>query len=109
MSKVTNSETCGAVNAELTIAAAVCLRTPRIGIRISGEDSAVDRGARCVSAADRTSSCVIVVAGPVGVTVARSTPRSFANFRTGGVQRIGTAASMGAVVAGSIGAVAGAA
>ena len=35
MSTVMNSVTCGAVNAELTIAAAVCLRTPLIGMRVS--------------------------------------------------------------------------
>ena len=43
-SQVTHSVTCGAVNAELTIAAAVALRTPLIGIRVCpsspGSDSA---------------------------------------------------------------------
>ena len=34
-SQVMNSVTCGAVNADATIAAAVCLRTPLIGIRVS--------------------------------------------------------------------------
>ena len=34
-STVTNSVTCGAVNADATIAAAVCLRTPLIGMRVS--------------------------------------------------------------------------
>lgn len=34
-STVTNSVTCGAVNAEPIIAAAVALRTPLIGIRVS--------------------------------------------------------------------------
>jgi hypothetical protein len=34
-STVRNSVTCGAVNAELTIAAAVCLRTPLIAMRVS--------------------------------------------------------------------------
>ena len=34
-STVMNSVTCGAVNAEATMAAAVCLRTPLIGMRVS--------------------------------------------------------------------------
>jgi hypothetical protein len=34
-STVMNSVTCGAVNAEATIAAAMCLRTPLTGMRVS--------------------------------------------------------------------------
>ncbi len=87
-STVTNSVTCGAVNAEPTIAAAVALRTPFTGTRVSRDVSYVAEGARgatgaagatgvaaCAGAAAAcTSSRVITPSGPDGVTVARSTP-----------------------------------
>ena len=44
-STVTNSVTCGAVNAGPTIAAAVALRTPLTGIRVSRAASYDRRGA----------------------------------------------------------------
>ena len=40
------------------------------------------------AAARRTSSRVIVPFGPVPVTVARSTPRSLASLRTGGLASV---------------------
>src|SRR5699024_5216750 len=91
-----NSVTCGAVNALLTMAAAVCLRTPLIGVRCSrAERSTVSTvcvtacsgtvGAWGACAADRTSSRVTIPPWPVGVRAARSTPRSLASLRTGGL------------------------
>jgi hypothetical protein len=81
--------TCGAVKALATIAAAVCLRTPLTGMRCSpavaagaGRSSVTDAGA---AAACCTSARVITPPSPLPVSTVRSTPRSFANLRTGGL------------------------
>ncbi len=104
-STVTNSVTCGAVKAEPTIAAAVALRTPLTGIRVSRAVSydatgagitgvavgaaavgTVTTGSACFGvAAAWTSSRVMMPSGPDGVIVSRSTPRSLASLRTGGL------------------------
>ncbi len=98
---VRNSVTCGAVNALRTIAAAVCLRTPLIGMRVSAGRSApacavavrsvasspVSAGASVPDAAASTSARVMSPRSPVPVTSARSIPRSRASLRTGGVER----------------------
>ncbi len=100
-STVTNSVTCGAVNAEPTIAWAVALRTPLIGTRVSRAVSYEAAGAGAAAAgvstgagaavgaggatAACTSSRVMMPSGPDGITVARSTPRSLASLRTGGL------------------------
>ena len=110
MSICRNSVTCGAVNALTDTAAAVCLRTPRIGIRSSLTPAAVAgaaaAGASGASAAASTSSRVTVLPGPVPVTVARSTPRSRASLRTGGLastatRLAGSGAASAAAAAGS--------
>ena len=93
-SQVTHSLTCGAVNADATIAWAVALRTPLIGMRVScpepcrqaqGASSRlrphIGFGARCAV----TSSRVITPPGPLPVSSRRSTPRSLASLRTGGL------------------------
>jgi hypothetical protein len=87
----THTVTCGAVKADCTMAAAVALRTPLIGMRRSsavtkGVDSAsavVGAADRC--AADSTSPRVITPPVPVPVRDPRSTPRSRASLRTGGL------------------------
>ncbi|CAM5305467.1 hypothetical protein SGRI78S_06740 [Streptomyces griseus subsp. griseus] len=101
-STVTNSVTCGAVNALPTIACAMALRTPLTGMRVSraesepttaaGASGAVCAGAGAVAgaveagaAAAWTSSRVMMPSLPVGTTVARSMPRSLASLRTGGL------------------------
>jgi hypothetical protein len=91
-STVRNSVTCGAVNALDTIAAAVCLRTPLIGIRWSspaGATAACGTAAAARSgapfAASSTSARVMTPPGPLPEIDARSTPRSFAYLRTGGL------------------------
>jgi hypothetical protein len=82
--------TCGAVNALVTMAAAICLRTPRTGILSSRpvpapfettdtERTVVSPAARC------TSSRVTEPPGPVPASSARLTPRSLASRRTGGL------------------------
>ena len=70
-STVKNSVTCGAVKALATIAAAVALRTPLIGIRVS---RACDTGAAVREFC--TSSRVITPPSPVPATSSRFTPRS---------------------------------
>src|SRR5579864_6484202 len=102
MSICRNSVTCGAVKALRATAAAVCLRTPRIGMRssrataVTGANPAgtVPVSAGPVSAgpavtgplaAACTSSRVIEPPGPVPDSRARSTPRSLASLRTGGL------------------------
>ncbi len=123
--------TCGAVNALLTMAAAVALRTPRIGSRrtptgtgpaggapaasmsasptsaspmsaapgsaaaaraaaagatsASGAAAGSAAGSVVVLACASTSSLVITPPGPVAVTSRRSTRRSLASLRTGGL------------------------
>ena len=89
---VTHSVTCGAVNAEATIAWAVILRTPLTGTRVSrcpGAGAYDGAPAAAVSgpppAADSTSARVTTPPSPDGVSVVRSTPRSLASLRTGGL------------------------
>ena len=91
--------TCGAVKALRTIASAVCLRTPRIGMRVvrsprrpvarstSGTAPAVRGTLDARAAYDSTSARVIRPVAPLASTSARSTPSSFASLRTGGVER----------------------
>ncbi len=60
-STVTNSVTCGAVNAEPTIAAAVALRTPLTGMRVSrteSYDAGAADGAGAAGAAGRSAGAV---------------------------------------------------
>ena len=108
-----NSVTCGAVNALDTMAAAMCLRTPRTGMRSSprGPASAVRWPARApfltaeypertwvpVAAARCTSSRVIEPSGPLPASSARLMPRSLASLRTGGLASARTAGAPGAV------------
>jgi hypothetical protein len=85
------------VNAERDMFSAVSLRTPLTGMRCSRSApklAATVAGAATVSgsaaagvplAARCTSSRVIEPSGPDPVSVARSTPRSLASFRTGGL------------------------
>ena len=114
-STVIHSVTCGAVKAEPTIAAAVTLRTPLIGVRVSPR-SANARAAPAPLAAPApapapggaggipesyavapappaappdparkaSTSSRVIVSPPAG-TIARSTPRSLAYLRTGGL------------------------
>ena len=118
-----NSVTCGAVNALDTMAAAMCLRTPRTGMRSSprGLASVVRRQALApfstteypertgvpVAAARCTSSRVIEPAGPLPASSARLMPRSLASLRTGGLASARTAGAPGsadgsAVVCGAV-------
>ena len=106
-----NSVTCGAVNALDTMAAAMCLRTPRTGMRSSprGLASAVRWPARApfstteypertgvpVAAARCTSSRVIEPSGPLPASSARLMPRSLASLRTGGLASARTAGAPG--------------
>src|SRR5882724_9359017 len=93
MSTVMNSVTWGAVNAEATIAAAVCLRTPLIGMRSSRPAGvAIDADRGSPEAVRWMSSRVMVPFGPVGVIAVRSTPRSLAYLRTGGLASTVTSA-----------------
>ena len=110
-STVRNTVTCGAENALATIAAAVALRTPLIGMRRS--PVAGDVGARDVvglgggevsirgafgdaprpsvgsgATAASTSSRVMRPSAPVPVMRVRSTPRLCASLRTGGVDTV---------------------
>ena len=82
-STVRNSVACGAVNALCTMAAAVCLRTLRIGLR----DSRTPTTAAAGRASASTSCRVMSPVGPVPVAWARSTPRVRASARTGGEDR----------------------
>ncbi len=112
---VRNSVTCGAVNALRTMASAVALRMPLIGVRVSraaasvarcaavatgrgvdcwadcgvecGVECEVEPGASTVDVAASTSARVIVPSSPVPARKARFTPRSLASLRTGGVDR----------------------
>ncbi len=96
-----NSVTWGAVNALDTMAAAMCLRTPRTGMRSSppGLRAAVswpvrapfsktifsERARVSLAAARCTSSLVIEPSGPLPASSARLMPRSLASLRTGGL------------------------
>ena len=95
-----NSVTCGAVNALDTMAAAMCLRTPRIEMRSSVPRRAgrpvpaplpdtewPERPMVSPAAARCTSSRVIDPSGPVPASLARLMPRSLASLRTGGLAR----------------------
>ena len=90
-STLTHSVTCGALNALATIACAVILRTPLTGTRVSRSPPASRReagrstGPGPPSAAAITSSRVTEPSGPEAVTPVRSTPRSRASLRTGGL------------------------
>jgi hypothetical protein len=90
MSTVRNTVTCGAVNADATMFSAVSLRTPLTGMRCSRSPAGIaTTGATAEAAppfwADSTSSRVIEPSGPDPVSVPRSTPRSLASLRTGGL------------------------
>ena len=99
--------TCGAVNALDTMAAAMCLRTPRTGMRSSPPGTVGEVAVRdpfpdwaeraCVSAvaARCTSSRVIEPSGPLPASVARLMPRSLASLRTGGLASARTAGTPG--------------
>ena len=99
MSRVMNSVTCGAVKALSTTAAALCLRTPLIGMRrsrVAGSyDAAVSPGA-VTPAAPSTSSRVMMPRGPLPRRAVRSTPRSLASLRTGGLASTSGAAERSA-------------
>ena len=101
-----NSVTCGAVNADCTMAAAVALRTPLTGTAsVRGRpprvrtppvaaDSAPDWGGVAAAAGcppparnASTSARVMTPPAPVPVTCSRSTPARRAYRRTGGVHR----------------------
>jgi hypothetical protein len=104
-----NSVTCGALNALDTMAAAMCLRTPRTGMR-SSPPGLTARGAApgavvrapfpktrwpertglSAVAARCTSSLVIEPSGPLPASAARSMPRSLASLRTGGLASVRT-------------------
>ena len=70
-----------------TIFRAIIRRFPLKGIRSSDVDSAGVPAGAFGPAARRTSSSVIRPPGPLPGTAPRSTPRSFASFRTTGVAR----------------------
>ena len=89
-SSVTHSVTCGAVNADDTIAWAVILRTPLTGIRVSSAPGAragttAAGAAAAPLATASTSARVTTPPGPLGSIVLMSTPRSLASLRTGGL------------------------
>jgi hypothetical protein len=94
-STVRNSVTCGAVNALATMFSAVSFRTPLTGIRVSPPAAAGTTGALTAGAATAacTSSRVIEPCGPLPTRTARSTPRSRASLRTGGLARVFTPAA----------------
>ena len=92
-STVRNSVTCGAVNADATMFSAVSLRTPLTGIRCSrapSNDRRRRRRGRRLRA-DRSTRGLHVVAGDRALRARcrragrRSTPRSRASLRTGGL------------------------
>jgi hypothetical protein len=95
---------CGAVNADVTIALAICLRTPLIAKRSSPPAGTDDRATTAVAGAPltalSTSARVIVPFGPLPSTTVRSTPRSRASLRTGGFART-RISPLGAAVASS--------
>ena len=103
MSRVMNSVTCGAVNALPTIAAAVELADAldrdaplaRPSCGSAPRRQAAGAAARGAAAAS-TSARVIVPCGPVPVSAVRSTPRSLASLRTGGLASTVTAPAAGA-------------
>ena len=80
--------TWGAVNALLTMAFAIALRTPLTGMRSSRSDGACGvvrfLNTEAWDAEPTTSSRVISPCTPVPVTLASSTPSSLANLRIGG-------------------------
>ena len=104
-----NSVTCGAVNALDTMAAAMCLRTPRTGMRSSLPGLAAvgkvavrtpfskmaERTCVSVDAARCTSFLVIEPSGPLPASSARLMPRSLASLRTGGLASARTAGAPG--------------
>jgi hypothetical protein len=86
--------TCGAVKALRAMACAIALRTPLT--RTSGQSGVwMLRNTLACDAWRMTSSRVISPARPVGCTVCRSTPRSFASLRMGGFAITGTAEAAG--------------
>ena len=95
----TNTDTCGAVNAESTMPLAMALRTPLTGIRSSRspDHSGVSRFLKTLAcfAAPTTSSRVTSPATPVPSTCVRSTSRSFASLRMGGFAMTGEAPTAG--------------
>src|SRR3954447_2541785 len=116
-STVTNSVTCGAVNADAVMFCAVSLRTPFTGTRCSRDASqtaaagpaATGAGDTGTATAVSTSARVIEPWGPEPVSADRSTPRSRASFRTGGLARTGPCPLADAVTpAGAAGATGGA-
>ena len=123
-STVIHSVTCGLVKADWLIAAAIILRTPLTGSRVSRSPGAavtaagatevaagVAPGAAAPVEAPCTSSRVIEPEGPEPVRVVRSTPRSLASLRTGGFASARTSAGSACADAGtsaSAGAAAGA-
>ena len=82
-----NNEMCGTSRHASARLRAIARRTPRSGSRRSDRSRGSRRG---------TSAAVTRRPGPVPATVARSTPSSFASFRTGG------AASTGPVPPGAV-------
>ena len=106
-----NSVTCGAVNALDTMAAAMCLRTPRIAMRSSmpGLGTAAEAAIRTpfseTAYPERTGcqqsrhaarqSRVIEPSGPLPASSARLMPRSLASLRTGGLASVRTAGVSG--------------
>ena len=95
----TNTLTCGAVKALVTIAVAIALRTPFTGMRSSRSSghSGVSMLWNTLACwlARITSSRVISPERPVGTTPARSTPRSLASLRMGGLAGAATARRTG--------------
>ena len=85
----TKTLTCGAVKALLTMPAAMAFRTPLTGMRSSRSFGHAGvwmlRNTLACCACRMTSSRVISPASPVAVTAARSTSRSFASLRMGGL------------------------
>ena len=102
-SRSTNTLTCGAENALLTIAFAIDLRTPFTGM-ISSRSSPHSgvwmlRNTLTCDACLMTSSRVTSPIGPVATTSERSTPRSLASLRIGGFVMVMDPAAAGAPVA----------
>ena len=107
--------TCGAVNALDTMAAAMCLRTPRIGMRSSPPGTVGERwpsgirsrirpnGLAVSAAAARcTSSRVMEPSGPLPASAARLMPRSLASLRTGGLASVRATGTPGSAARGSV-------
>src|SRR5450830_545017 len=95
----TKRPTWGALNALDTMALAIALRTPFTGMRSSRslDHAGVSmlRNRLACEACRITSSRVISPASPVGLTSPRSTPRSFASLRMGGLATIADAEDAG--------------